>query len=277
MHTSVFKNEVMEALNISKGKVFIDATFGQGGHSEEIKSLGGTVLGIEIDPDQVKKYNGDIKVVNGSFEDLEKIAKENITLPIDGVLFDFGLSMVQLKEGNRGFSYRSQDDPLDMRKSNRGQTVAEYLQEADGESLLENIMKYSEDIHSQKIVDNILKFRNSGRFEKVSDLLKVIDEILPSTDPRDRQKTYARVFQALRMVVNNELGAITKGLTGAIEIVKTGGRIVIITFHSIEDRLVKKFARDHKEQINSIRSSVSSSRKLAKFERSATLRVFTKI
>ena len=277
MHTSVFKNEVMEALNISKGKVFIDATFGQGGHSEEIKSLGGTVLGIEIDPDQVKKYNGDIKVVNGSFEDLEKIAKENITLPIDGVLFDFGLSMVQLKEGNRGFSYRSQDDPLDMRMSNRGQTVAEYLQEADGESLLENIMKYSEDIHSQKIVDNILKFRNSGRFEKVSDLLKVIDEVLPSTDPRDRQKTYARVFQALRMIVNNELGAITKGLAGAIEIVKTGGRIVIITFHSIEDRLVKKFARDHKEQINSIRSSVSSSRKLAKFERSATLRVFTKI
>jgi len=277
MHTSVFKNEVMEALNISKGKVFIDATFGQGGHSEEIKSLGGTVLGIEIDPDQVKKYNGDIKVVNGSFEDLEKIAKENITLPIDGVLFDFGLSMVQLKEGNRGFSYRSQDDPLDMRMSNRGQTVAEYLQEADGESLLENIMKYSEDIHSQKIVDNILKFRNSGRFEKVSDLLKVIDEVLPSTDPRDRQKTYARVFQALRMIVNNELGAITKGLAGAIEIVKTGGRIVIITFHSIEDRLVKKFARDHKAQINSIRNSVSSSRKLAKFERSATLRVFTKI
>lgn len=250
MHTSVFKNEVMEALNISKGKVFIDATFGQGGHSEEIKSLGGIVLGIEIDPDQVKKYNGNITIINGSFADLEKIAKENITLPIDGVLFDFGLSMVQLKEGNRGFSYRSQDDPLDMRMSNRGQTVAEYLHSTDGESLLEDIMKYSEDVYSQKIVDNILRFRSSNKFEKVSDLLKVLDEAMPYSDLRDRQKTYARVFQALRMVINNELGAITKGLTGAIKIVKSGGRIVIITFHSIEDRLVKKFARDHKAQIN---------------------------
>ncbi len=273
MHTSVFLEEAVEALNVENGKKYIDATFGEGGHARQIQSKGGIVLGIDADKIQATKEK-EIKVVNGNYGDIRQIAEEHDFIPVAGILFDFGLSMVQLKTGGKGLSYKNNDEPLDMRLGENGQTAAEYLNSALPEQLVEDITKYSEDLVSNRIAHRIVRYRSEKQMETVGDLKKVIDDAT-GMHGRALEKTYARIFQAVRIIVNDELTQIRRGLEGAYEILEDGGRIVIISFHSIEDRVVKAFVRSKgfKQQ----RIPVQKNRKLQTFERSATLRVIEKI
>lgn len=272
MHTTVFLEEAVRELNVQLGKKYIDATFGEGGHSVLIKKLGGEVLAIDLDPNQVAKHK-DFKVVQGNFAEIEKIAKQESFTPVSGVIFDFGLSTEQIKTGGMGLSYRNDEEYLDMRLSGKGQTVAEYLEEVSREDLTEDLERYSEDINSKRIADAIVNNRKKEPVKNVYDLKRIIDKVLGR---KSDIKTYARIFQALRIIVNDEIKSISKGLEGAKNILIENGIIVTITFHSIEDRIVKNFAKNNKEIFQHKRINVGHERKIFKFERSANLRVLIK-
>ncbi len=270
-HTPVFLTEAIDALEIQKDERYIDATYGEGGHSQEIINRGGRLLAIDADASQVKKSIDSIQVVHGNFADIEQIAKSESFTPVSGVLFDFGLSMGQIREGGKGFSFEMREDPLDMRLKETGMTVSEYLHNTDPETLKYELMKYSEDIYSPKIAQKITQMRSSQPIEKVQDLISIIDSVIKA-DMTTQKKSYARIFQALRIIVNDELNNIKKGLQGALNITRKNGKIVIITFHSLEDRIVKSFARNGDLVEESV-IHVEKKRRLAPFERSAVLRV----
>ncbi|MDA1316927.1 MAG: 16S rRNA (cytosine(1402)-N(4))-methyltransferase RsmH [bacterium] len=274
MHTTVFLQESIQALNIASGKSYIDATYGEGGHTQAIIDKGGTVLAIDADTNQVAKgVKRNHTVVAGLFKDISTIASEHNLESVDGVLFDFGLSMEQLSKSGKGFSFKNILEPLDMRLGVEGQTAAELLNSLQGPELISSIMKYSEDKYATDIVRRILGHRRGKPLRTVGDLKKIIDEVVPEEEPR--HKVYARIFQAVRILVNDELDQIKEGLQGALEIIKPGGVIVTITFHSLEDRLVKQFGRTHKE-LTMEAIDVERVRPLQSFERSAHLRVLTK-
>lgn len=270
-HTPVFLTEAIDALEIQKDERYIDATYGEGGHSQEIMNRGGRLLAIDADVRQVKKSTDSVQVVHGNFADIELIAESESFTPVSGVLFDFGLSMGQIREGGKGFSFEMREDPLDMRLKETGMTVSEYLQNTDPETLKYELMKYSEDIYSPKIAQKITQMRSSQPIEKVQDLISLIDSVIKA-DMTTQKKSYARIFQALRIIVNDELNNIKKGLQGALNITRKNGKIVIITFHSLEDRIVKSFARNGDLVEESV-IHVEKNRRLAPFERSAVLRV----
>jgi len=273
MHTTVFLNEAVDALNITQGGRYIDATFGEGGHAQLITEKGGTVLGIDADPTQVEKETK-LRVVNGTFGEIEEIARREKFVLVDGVLFDFGLSMVQLATGGKGLSYRSLDEPLDMRLGTIGMTAAEYLNTVGLEQLIDDLGRYSEDMNAEKIARRIVRTRTDTAVQTVQDLRGCIDTALGYGNGTD---TYARIFQAVRIIVNDEIETIKNGLAGAFSIVKQGGSIVVISFHSVEDRIVKMYVRGLGEKAKHLRINVKKVRSIKKFERSATLRVITKV
>ncbi len=279
MHTSVFLEEAVASLNIQKKGTYIDATYGKGGHSRLIVEKGGQVLAIEWDPTQIPQTPPKgIQIAKGNYADIAFIAEQYKFVPVDGILFDFGLSMNQLEEGNKGLSYRKLDEPLDMRISNEGITAAEILNEYSEQELANAFMKFSEEIKSNDIAKQIVMFRRRKQFETVQDLVSAIDKGLKevSSVREYAEKVYARIFQALRIIVNEEFNNINKGLEDGLNILKPGGRIVTITFHSLEDRIVKLFARQHKHEVLEEKIDVEQSRKLRSFERSATLRIIEK-
>lgn len=273
MHTSVFLEEAVEALDIQKGKKYIDATFGEGGHARLIQSKGGIVLGIDADKIQATKEE-ELTVVHGNFGDIKVIAEKHDFVPASGILFDFGLSMVQLKTGGKGLSYKNDEESLDMRLGEEGQPAYDYLNTATYEDLAELITKYSEDLSSERIARRIVVYRSKKPIGTVGDLKTIINEATRLSGT-SLEKTYARIFQAVRIIVNDEMTQIQRGLEGAYEILDQRGKIVIISFHSVEDRIVKAFVRS--KGLKQQRISVRKNRKLQTFERSATLRVIEKI
>ena len=279
MHTSVFLDEAVEALQVAQKGLYIDATYGKGGHSRKIASMGGKVLAIEWDPVQIpNEKQKNIDIAKGNYADIAFIAKQYGFAPVDGVLFDFGLSMDQLNEGKKGLSYRKLDEVLDMRISNVGITAQEVLEQYSEEELRDAFMKYSEEIKSEDIAKQIVIQRRKKPIVRVGDLLSVIDRAIKGLkDSREyAQKVYSRIFQALRIIVNEEFININKGLEGALQLLKPGGRIVTITFHSLEDRMVKLFAREHKTEVTEEKVDVGRIRGLRSFERSAMLRIIEK-
>lgn len=279
MHTSVFLQEAIDALDVQSGRRYIDATYGQGGHARLIAEKGGEVLGIDADPAQVERAQpaDHIRVMQGNFSDLAEIAHRQAFVPVAGVLFDYGLSMMQLAESGRGFSYNRDTEPLDMRLSQTGETVIEYLASVEEKQLESDLMKYSEDVAASDIAQAIYRTRHKIPVRTVGDLKQIIDEVVSRPGQKESpEHTYARIFQALRIVVNHERESIIAGLDGALEILEDGGRIVTITFHSLEDRTVKTWARTHRATIQHERREVHRTRPLQSFERSATLRVMTK-
>ena len=265
MHTPVLLQKAIENLNVSTGGKYIDATFGEGGYSYEILERGGTVLGIDLDFSQIsnpKSQIQNLKLVQGNFADIESIAKENGFYPVDGVIFDLGLSMRQIKESGRGFSYKKLDDPLDMRLNiNYKLTAEELIKRSDEKVLYEIFAKNSEEIRSKEIAA-VVKSRKV--MKSVGDLVSSIDRAIGYKS----SSVYARIFQALRIEVNNEFENLKKGLTGAVNILKRKGRIVIVSFHSLEDRIVKNFSREKKLNFLSKKPITG----LRSFERSAKLR-----
>ncbi len=279
MHTSVFLEEAIEALLVKKNGKYIDGTYGKGGHSKRIVEKGGKVLAIEWDPAQIPTEKlKNIEIAKGNFADMEFIANEYGFIPADGILFDFGLSMDQLEEGKKGLSFRKLDEPLDMRISNTGKTAREILNEFSEHELSDAFMKFSEEIKSKDIAKQIVIIRRKKPFETVQDLVSAIDKALKDLSKNRvfAEKVYARIFQALRIMVNEEFSNIDRGLAAALKILKPGGRIVAITFHSLEDRIVKMFARQHKNEVIEEKVDVEKVRTLRSFERSATLRIIEK-
>lgn len=224
-HIPVLLNEVLAALKVGPGKRYIDATYGGGGHARAIEKLGGKVLGIDVDPDT--------DVVHGNFRDIEKIARAHEFENVDGILFDLGVSSHQLDTPQRGFSYRFTDAPLDLRMNHDGSgaTAAQLVNQASEEELYTMLVKFSEEENARPIAKAIVKARP---IETTGDLVRIIG---------NRPKELSRVFQALRIWVNDELGALREGLLGGERLLGRGGRLVVLTFHSLEDRIVKQYMK----------------------------------
>lgn len=218
-HIPVLLKEAVYGLQVAPGKRFIDATYGGGGHSREIKRLGGEVLGIDADPA--------VEAIHGNFKDIEHIAKEHGFTKVDGILFDLGVSSHQLDTPERGFSYRFAG-PLDMRLSAKGATAEKFLRSISEEELYEILAKYGE-VERARVFAKVVK---SQKPKTTEELLQIVGK-----------DNASQVFQAIRIAVNDELGALKKGLIGAKELLKPGGRLVVISFHSLEDRIVKNFMR----------------------------------
>ena len=246
-HIPVLEKEVLEYLDPQANENFIDCTLGGGGHSLAILSKNGPdgkVLGIETDEEMLKntEHSRLIKV-NGSYSDIQSIAEENNFFPISGIIFDLGFSSWHIDESERGFSFL-RNEPLDMRYNlGNGLTAWEIVNRYPENKLAEVIEKYGEERKAKKIAREIIKRRPiDGTFE----LNRAIKAV--STKGRIHQST--RTFQALRIEVNKELENIEKGLLQAMDIVSSGGRIAVISFHSLEDRIVKNiFKKDKRFKI----------------------------
>lgn len=256
-HIPVLINKVIEYLQPKAGEIFIDCTLGAGGHSEEIlKRLEGTgkVYGIEVDDrnleiakSQLINYSN-VHFIRDNFENLEnagqKIAVENGH--IDGILFDLGLSSLHVDEAERGFSF-SRSGPLDMRFDTRQPvTAAEIVNTYPLEELINIFKIYGEEKFSYRIASKIVEHRKHEKFETTSQLADFIYAIVPKSRYTQRIHPATRVFQALRIAANREIEALAQGLAAAVNVLSPGGRLVVISYHSLEDRLVKNFFKEQK-------------------------------
>lgn len=270
-HTPVYFDEVLDGLRVTPGKKYIDATAGLGGHMKGIRSRGGEVLGIDWEQELVTSLQ-EGELVHANFAEIARIAREHHFDPASGVLFDLGISQTQLSVGGRGLSYRQVGELLDMKLNPKAQySAGDLLASESIERLYEIFAKNAEEIHAQKLAREITISRKRHPLEKVGDLLELIDRVIGQRDTH----VYARVFQALRIEVNQEFENLKKGLAGALEITERGGRIVVITFHSVEDRIVKRFAKEHTGLIKEIDKIKKSD--VPNYARSAQVRILEKI
>lgn len=275
MHTPVLLQQAIQALNVQSNKRYIDATFGLGGHTKEILAQGGLVLGIEWDQASYEQrkhefHDEHLQLVHGNFANIAQLAQDSNFKPVDGILFDLGLSMWQIRESDRGFSYENDDEPLDMRigQETQSHTAADIINSFTEDQLYDIFTKNAEELNSRAIAHAIVQSRQVKTIQTVGELKQVIQQITKDTS------TMARIFQALRIEVNNEFENLTQGLDGALSILDTDGRIVVITFHPLEDRIVKLWTRKHKAA-TSVQKNALRAKQGQRFERSALLRVIS--
>lgn len=253
LHLPVMPREAVEMLGLKAGGTYIDATVGLGGHATEIlKHLGpeGRLLGIDRDPEALERTRARLKdkrllLVKARFSEMEKAAREKGIEEADGVLFDFGVSMLQLRGAGRGFSFLS-DEPLDMRMDPTEPLTAETIVNEYPEKELEMIIRdYGEERRARRVAKSIATARRKGRIRTCRELSGLVAGTLGGR--RGRINPATRTFQALRIAVNDELGEIARGLKASLGIIRPGGRLVAISYHSLEDRIVKNFMKDMKE------------------------------
>ena len=246
-HKPVLFKETIGALNIVPGGTYIDGTLGGGGHAEAVlEALGGTgrLLGIDQDPDAIQAAGERLKdypnftPARGNFSHMKELARENGITEADGVLLDIGVSSHQLDTPERGFSYHH-DAPLDMRMSQEGTSAYDLVNNLDSKALADIIFRYGEDKSARRIAEGIVKARESGPIKTTGELAEIVKASVPAAVRRAEGHPARRTFQALRIAVNGELDVLGEGLDAALELLKPGGRLAVITFHSLEDRLVK--------------------------------------
>lgn len=251
-HLSVLLQETVDGLNIRPDGIYIDGTFGRGGHSRQILSrLGeqGRLIAIDRDPaaiEAAKQFADDPRftIVHGGFGQLADYVEQlGLVGKIDGVLLDLGVSSPQLDDAERGFSFL-RDGPLDMRMDNsQGETAAQWLARAEVEDMAWVFKTYGEEKNARHIARCIAADRDEKPFLRTKDLAGLIERI---TKHKERNKHPAtRVFQAIRIYINSELDQIDQALEGALQVLAPKGRLSIISFHSLEDRMVKRFIRRH--------------------------------
>lgn len=244
-HVPVLLHEAVNALMIKPDGVYVDCTYGGGGHSGEIlKKLGkqGKLVAFDQDADAGKNLPEDERIifVPHNFRHLQRFLRLHKIAEVDGVLADLGVSSHQFDEGNRGFSTRSEDAELDMRMDQRQVTTAKTVLSKYTEQQLHKLFEqYGEVTNSKTLAKTIVEARKTGRLETIADLKNMVYSVVKGNP----NKYFAQVFQALRIEVNDELGALKEMLLQAPGVLKEGGRIAVITFHSLEDRLVKFFFR----------------------------------
>ncbi len=246
-HVPVLLLEAIEGLNVKESGVYIDGTAGGGGHSEAIlkKLKSGKLISIDQDPDAIAflreklvKYKNST-VVQENFLNMDKVARGLSIKEVDGVLLDLGVSSHQFDTKERGFSYRY-NAPLDMRMSQKGVSAYDLVNELPWQELAGIIKNYGEEKFAKGIALAIERQRQSAPIETTEQLVEVIKSAIPARFKREKGHPAKRTFQALRIAVNREIDVLQQGLDSAFSILKPGGRLAVITFHSLEDRIVKK-------------------------------------
>jgi len=236
-HVSVLLSEVMEALEPAPGKTLVDGTFGAGGYSKAFMAAGATVIAFDRDPSAARFAEGlNVRLIEARFS---RMADELGAASVDGVALDLGVSSMQIDEAERGFSFM-RDGPLDMRMGGEGPTAADLVNTLEHPELARMFWVYGEEKQSRRIATAIVRRRQEEPFARTLDLAEVIERAFGG---RKGAKVHpaTRVFQALRIAVNEELAELEAGLEAAEQVLKAGGRLAVVTFHSLEDRIVKAF------------------------------------
>lgn len=249
-HVTVLLKEAVDGLNIRGDGTYVDGTAGGGGHSAEILSrlTTGILYSIDQDPDAIatvtERFRDDSRscILQGNFGDMKALLHEAGVEKVDGVLLDIGVSSHQLDEGSRGFSYHT-DAPLDMRMSQSGESAADLVNSLSVGELSRILSLYGEEKYAYSIAKGIVRTRETKRIETTTELAEIIKDNVPQKIRRDGHPA-RKSFQAIRIAVNHELDVLESGLQGAFELLAEGGRLSVITFHSLEDRIVKQFMRD---------------------------------
>ena len=249
-HISVLLNETIDSLNIKPDGIYLDGTAGGAGHSSEIakRLTTGRLIALDQDPDAVKVaterlsgYNA--VVIQSNFVDMKSALASIGVEKVDGILLDLGVSSYQLDNGDRGFSYKY-EAPLDMRMSQSGTTAADLVNELSAEELTKIFRDYGEEKFAYKIANQIVKRRENTKIETTTQLADIIASCYPAAARRDGNPS-RKCFQALRIAVNDELGVLERVLDTAFELLNTDGVLSIITFHSLEDRMVKQKFKEY--------------------------------
>ena len=252
MHISVLLNEAIQALNLKDDGIYVDATLGYAGHSSEIlkRVRRGCLFAFDQDSDAINysreklsKIGNNFTIIYSNFVHMkEELAKRNVD-KVDGILFDLGVSSVQLDEVDRGFSYHN-DAKLDMRMDkNKELSAYEVVNNYDEERLVEIFFKYGEEKYSRSIARAIVKYRENKKIDTTLELVEIIKSAIPMKAKKDKHPA-RKVFQAIRIEVNHELDILEESMNNALDLLNIGGRLVVITFHSLEDRIVKNIFRE---------------------------------
>jgi len=256
MHLPVLLSEAINYLDPKENENFIDATLGEGGHTLALlqkTSPAGKVLGIDLDPETLEiahrklhAFGDRLILANDNFKNLEIIADDKKFKEISGIIFDLGMSSRDIDEAGRGFTFLK-DEPLLMNFGSDSLLTAEHIVNNWPEDELEKILKlYGEERFSRQIARGIVMARNEKPIKNTFDLVKIIEKSTPNFYHHGRIHPATRTFQALRIAVNDELNTIQKGLEAALRMISSGAKIAVISFHSLEDRIVKNFFRDNK-------------------------------
>lgn len=246
-HKPVLYTETIEALNIRPAGTYIDGTAGGGGHSEGIikKLSTGKLLSIDRDPDAIEAVTQRLKkypqsrILQGNFSDIKELSGYAGFTEADGILLDIGVSSYQLDNPERGFSYHH-DALLDMRMSREGVTAADMVNSYSQRQLSDMIFQYGEDRSANKIASAIVRERELAPIETTLQLAEIVKKAVPAAVRRREGHPARKTFQALRIAVNGELDKLREGLVKSFELLRSGGRLAVITFHSLEDRIVKQ-------------------------------------
>jgi 16S rRNA (cytosine1402-N4)-methyltransferase len=251
-HRPVLLKAVIAAINPRAQAIYVDGTFGGGGYSRGLLDAADcTVWGIDRDPaacsrgaTMAREFDGRLSTIHGCFGDMDRLlTSQNIT-NVDGIMLDIGVSSFQIDDPDRGFSFRF-DGPLDMRMSLDGPTVADVVNDTEQNELADIIYKYGEERRSRRIARAIVEARSNAPIERTLELADIVRDCYPPAKPGTKSIDPAtRTFQALRIFINDELGELQRGLDAAEALLSAGGRLAVVSFHSLEDRIVKTFLRD---------------------------------
>lgn len=249
-HIPVMLSEVLAALDPKAGEVVVDGTFGAGGYTKAILDLGADVIAIDRDPqaiaggaELVRSAGGRLKLVEGRFSELDAHAEGEGAAPVDGVVLDLGVSSMQLDQAERGFSFRF-DGPLDMRMGRHGPTAADVVNVLPQKELTRVIGLLGEERRASAVSAAIASRRAERPFARTGELAELVERVIGRSPKKAQIHPATRTFQALRIYVNGELEEVAEALGAAERALKPGGRLVVVTFHSLEDRIVKRFFAD---------------------------------
>lgn len=249
-HVTVLLKETVEGLNLKPNGIYVDGTLGGGGHSEYLLSLlgpEGTLIGVDQDQDahraageRLARFGEQFVPVHSNFVNIKQVVKDLKLKGIDGMIMDLGVSSYQLDEADRGFSYMN-DGALDMRMNRSDETTAWHIiNEYSEKAIYEMIRDYGEEKWASRIAKFIVEARRNGEIKTTFELVDIIKAAIPAKARQDGPHPAKRTFQAIRIEVNNELGIISKAIKDGVSVMNPGGRMGIITFHSLEDRIVKQ-------------------------------------
>ncbi len=295
VHTSVLLKETIEGLNLADGGVIVDGTFGGGGHSAEVcrRSKGVKIIAIDQDKGAFAKAKDkfvdskcDLNFVNGNFRDISEILQKENVERVSGIILDLGLSSDQLENSGRGFSFMNEEPLLMTMKENprpEDLTAQDIVNSWSEQSLADIIYGYGEERYAKRIAKGISEARKKKKIETTFDLVQIIKDSVPGSYAKGRINPATKTFQALRIAVNDELGALEAGLRKGFEVLDKGGRMCVISFHSLEDRIVKRFFKElskagyakliNKKPITAQREEIIQNPR----SRSAKLRILEKI
>ncbi len=292
LHTTVLLQEAVDALDLKAGAIVVDATGGGGGHSERILEMvgtTGTLIVLDQDPDVVERLtkrfqesDARVYVRQANFRSLESVLQELQIPAVDAILADLGWNSMQFEEGGRGFSFQK-DEPLHMTygaSKDYSFTARDIVNEWSEAVIADVLYAYADERYARRIAKKIVEVRESHPIETSSELAAIVKDAVPGMYRRGRIHPATKTFQALRIAVNDELDALKELLESATKVTKEGGRIAIITFHSIEDRIVKRTFKDmERAQLGAILTKkpiVPSAEEIAENPRarSAKLRIF---